>query len=122
MKGYRSFLGNTQLVTLGTMECSELEEEDCPALMSNKAMKDLKIAMDFETDTMSVKAAGVFDQPMHYTSSGHPALKLDKFRTDTSFPDEFLTYQADEEPTTPHFGKPSAFGDFAFSRGSERST
>ena len=79
--------------------------------MSNKALSDLKISMGFETDTMSVKAAGVFDQPMHYTSSGHPALKLDKSKTDTSFPDQFLTYQADEEPTTPHFGKPSEFED-----------
>ena len=70
----------------GVLDIAELEEENCPASMSNQAMKNLKIAMDFETDTMSVKAADVFDQPMHYASSGHPALQLHKFKPGALFP------------------------------------
>ena len=58
--------------THGTVGAAMVQQ--CPPLLSNKAMKELGVAMGWSEDTITVRAAQAYDQPMELLPSGHPSL------------------------------------------------
>ena len=61
-------------------------------------MESPGVVLDFRQKTISVTAAGVKDQPMDLMASGHPVIPITDYDDQESFPDEFLTYYAEELP------------------------
>ena len=60
--------------THGTVDLAMVRQ--CPPLLSNKAMKELGVKMDWSKDTITVRAALAYDQPMELLPSGHPSLAV----------------------------------------------
>ena len=56
-------------------------ENTIPLLISKKTMKELKIKLDFDADTASIKDEGL---PLTCTSTGHYCLAVGQFDLDTS--------------------------------------
>ena len=67
-----------------------LVDRPCPALLSNKAMRGLGIWMDFGTDTMGVRSAGIKDAPMRQAASRPPLMSLTDYSPEDRCPPDNL--------------------------------
>ena len=74
----------------GTVDLAVVRQ--CPPLLSNKAMKELGDKMDWSEDTITVRAALAYDQPMELLPSGHPSLVVTDYDKRATLPDEFLLW------------------------------
>ena len=99
--------------THGTVDVAMVRE--CPPLLSNKALKEPGVSMDWSEETMTVRAARAYDRPMERLPSEHPSMVVTDFDETVKFPDEFLCWgsepddvDATEEAAEPAF---TAFTD-----------
>ena len=85
--------------THGTVDVAMVKE--CPPLLSNRALKELGVSMDWSDGTISVRAAQAFDKPMEVLASGHPSMVVTDFSSQAKFPDEFLFWGSETEADDP---------------------
>ena len=74
-----------------------LVDRPCPGLMSRKAMGELGCVMDFEQDTLKVKAHdGLKTMPINNSATGHPVVRLTDFGPGVheAFPRKFYQKKA----------------------------
>ena len=64
--------------------------------MSRKAMKDLKMILDLEKDTMIIGAVSPNPVEMKEAPSGHPVLSLTDYDNKANFPDKFHGFLTQE--------------------------
>ena len=83
--------------THGTVDVAMVRE--CPPLLSNKALKELGVSMDWAVDTITVRAAHAYNRPMETLASGHPSMVVTDYNEGGKFPDEFLLWGS--EPDNP---------------------
>ena len=66
-----------------------------PPLMSRRAMRDLRIALDFDNETIDVRTAGVEKQPMRLSAGEHVLLNLLDFGELVNVPEKYLVDEND---------------------------
>ena len=69
----------------GRIQIAEVDR-NCPPLMSNQAMQDLKIRLAFGDKATDVKSAEAYGKPMERSRSGHPVQSIMQFDREKGFP------------------------------------
>ena len=87
----------------GTIDVAMVKE--CPPLLSNSAMKQLGVKIDWAEDTITVRAARAYDQPMETLSSGLPSIIVTEYDKGAKFPDNYLLWGTETDQPVEDFDK-----------------